>query len=305
MPVTLQVTNGPFAGKRIFVARGQIAKIGRTEWADISFPADSAMADIHFEVHADAPSCSLRDTSGGIGTLVNGAPATDVTLHSGDTVSAGQTSFSVMVDGEAVPAATASKASTPVSAAPAAEPEPTGPQTAMDYCRPLKMSDAAKELLTEDLTPEDYLSLVIEKELYPDALRFLAFWLPRPVAVGWACDCVEQLLSGTLKATDEAALKAARVWSKEPNQSNCRLAEKSATETGYNGPSCWLALAAFWSGDSLAPSDLQAVPPSEGLTAEAITGALMMAATQNFPTKAIDRYREFLKNGRELNAKTN
>ena len=58
-------------------------------------------------------------------------------------------------------------------------------------------------------------------------------------------------------------------------------------------------MAAFWSGDSLAPPEMTPVPPAEGLTAEAITGALMVSATSGKPVEAIDRYKAFLETGRK------
>lgn len=297
MPVTLQVTSGHSTGRRIHVARGQLAKIGRTEWADFSFPNDAVMADIHFVIKAEGADCSIRDSSGGIGTLVNGEPVTETALHTGDTVTAGQTVFSVEVEGESAPSPAADAVVTESS--PTVNDGPPRPPDAADYCRPLKMSDAAKALLADGMMPADYLNLITEKELFLDAVRFLAFWLPRPVAVAWGCDCVQQAFEGKLAPKDQMALDAARSWSKEPNQSNCRTAEKLANETGLSGPASWLALAAFWSGDSLVPADLSPVPPGEGLTSEAIAGSLMLAAIADDPGKAPEKYRAYLDAGRQ------
>jgi predicted component of type VI protein secretion system len=300
MPVTLHVTNGPSTARKIYVARGQILKIGRTEWADVSFPNDGTMADVHFEIHATGPACLIRDTSDGLRTLVNGAPVSEANLHTGDAVVAGETTFSVAVEGESAPVRPADQAasaptatSTPKSKSPPPDP------VAADYCRPLQLSDSAKELLKEGMKPEEYLDLVIENELYPDAVRFLAFWLPRPKAIEWGCDCVEEALAETMTPLEKSALAAARKWSKEPNESHCRAAEKAAIDTDYSGAASWLALGAFWSGDSLAPADLPPVPPGEALTAEAITGALMLAATHGKAHQAFDRYRSFLRIGQQ------
>jgi len=79
-----------------------------------------------------------------------------------------------------------------------------------------------------------------------------------------------------------------------------RAAGATAEATEFNGPPSWAALAAFWSGGSLAPPELPEVPPGEALTAQAITGALMMAATHGDPLKAADRYRGFLEEGKKL-----
>ena len=95
MPVTLRVTSGPSTGRKVHVARGQIAKFGRTEWADISFPNDSGrnVADLHFVIHEDGPTTVIKDSSGGVGTHVNGTAITEAMLHTGDVVTAGETDF--------------------------------------------------------------------------------------------------------------------------------------------------------------------------------------------------------------------
>lgn len=296
MPVTLQVIKGPSMGRKVHVARGQVARIGRTEWADIPFPNDAGMADIHFVIHEDGPHCVLKDFSEGIGTLVNEVPVTEVQLHSGDKVTAGTTVFSIAIDGEAVPTV-ASR-----SAAADDQKDDTTPKIplAIDYGRRLKLSDPAKELLTENLVPIAFINLLIEKELYPDALRFLAFVLPKPIAINWGCDCVEQVFPRTLTALEQRAFDAAKAWADDPSQTNCRAAESAATDTDYSGAPGWLALSAFWSGDSLAPVDLPPVPPDETLTAVALTGALAMATALGPPSQTNARYQDFLSTGRNL-----
>ena len=155
--------------------------------------------------------------------------------------------------------------------------------------------------LLAGMAPAKFLDLLVKNELFPDALRFLAFWLPRPAAVSWGCDCVEQMFAGKAGALDQARLQdAARTWSNEPNEKNCRAAEQAAIETDYSGAPGWLALGAFWSGDSLAPADLPPVPPGEALAVEAITGALTMAATCGDSRLVADRYRAFLNTGRSM-----
>ena len=44
MQLTLQITAGPHAGRKVLLRSGQIARIGRTEWADFSFPRDADLA---------------------------------------------------------------------------------------------------------------------------------------------------------------------------------------------------------------------------------------------------------------------
>lgn len=298
MSVTLNIISGPSIGRRIFIRRGQIAKVGRTERADFSIPGDSDMVEVHFAIETVGPRCLIRNLSDAAETLVNGAAVSQARLQTGDTVTAGQTAFQVTVEGDPTPGREEDEEDADAASSPPNRP-PAPPQAA-DYCRPLKMTDPANDLLQDGMSPGDYLSLLIEKELYPDALRFLAFWLPKPVAVGWGCDCVQEVTGGKLATADQAALSAARAWAKAPTEPNRRAAESAATQTQFSGPASWLALGAFWSGGSLAAPDLPPVPPPEALTAEALTGSLMMVATQNEPMKATNRYQTFLRTGQQL-----
>ena len=45
-------------------------------------------------------------------------------------------------------------------------------------CQQLELEEEAKQLLNPETSPSDYLRLLIEKNQYPDAIRFLAMALP-------------------------------------------------------------------------------------------------------------------------------
>ena len=62
-------------------------------------------------------------------------------------------------------------------------------------------------------------------------------------------------------------------------------------------PAGCAAMAAFWSGGSLAAPDQPLVPPPENLTGTAVTGALIQAALLNQPEKFADTLRQFLNVG--------
>ena len=105
MSILLKITAGPCKGTKILVPRGQSAHVGRTRWADHSLPDDTRLADVHFIIDYEGPQVRIRDSSGELGTQVNGEAISELYLHSGDTVLAGQSTFSVIVEGEPLPAA--------------------------------------------------------------------------------------------------------------------------------------------------------------------------------------------------------
>ena len=96
----LTVTKGPGSGTRLTIRSGQVVRVGRTAWADISMPSDAEMSDVHFSLDYRAEGCRVRNLSGDAGTLVNGQEISESLLHTGDEISAGQSVFSVLVNGE-------------------------------------------------------------------------------------------------------------------------------------------------------------------------------------------------------------
>ena len=63
-----------------------------------------------------------------------------------------------------------------------------------------------------------------------------------------------------------------------------------------------MARAAGWSGGSLSPPGLPVVPPDARLTAQALTGALLLAAVFSDPKHCAANYRKFIAQGKELAA---
>lgn len=289
--LTLEATQGAAAGRTVIIRDGQTVQVGRSRWADLCLGEDAQLSEVHFELQCDWKGCRIRDLQSDSGTFVNDAKVDVAPLQSGDSVVAGSTTFAVSIEGEGQAAgeAVAGAEAAATLAAPAAQ-----------YCRDLDWSEPARQLLQEDLPPADYLDRLIAADLLPDAVRFLAAWLPKPVAVAWACDCVRSALSDSMRPTDQAALDAAEAWADQPEDSNRRAAEAAAEACDYTGPAASVALAAFWSEGSLAPPDLAPVPPPETATVKAVTSALMMAAPCGDPAQTSQRYQDFLDAGQRL-----
>jgi pSer/pThr/pTyr-binding forkhead associated (FHA) protein len=295
----LRIVGGPAQGRRIVIRRGQIAQIGRTEWADFSVGRDQTMADIHFSVEWTPAGFRVTDLKSGPGTSINDESVTSAIIHTGDQIQAGESVFQVDIEGESGEFGRApSRTSSPLAKGegPSERPSTAGP-SAIDCALHLPLSEAAQELLSADQSPSDYLQLLTDKKLFPDGIRFLAFLLPKPLAVLWCAKCVADTLGDTLSPPQRAAIQAAESWGKAPTEEHRRLAEKSVQELGTGSPAGWVALAAFWSDGSLTPEGLPELPPSPGLTSRAITAALMMVAPHGTPTLATERYRQYLAQG--------
>ena len=184
-----------------------------------------------------------------------------------------------------------------------AEPATKSGTTLRDLCERAKVGEEAKALLIDGFTPRQFLELLIGKELFLDAIRFLAYALPKREAVGWGCLCVRHSL-GTQDALKISEVHvAAERWVSNPDEENRRAAKIAVDKEGLESPSACLALAAFFSGGSIAPANLQPVAPPDHITPQVVAGAIIVSAVKNQPEKAPEKYRVFLQKGMALMAR--
>lgn len=173
-------------------------------------------------------------------------------------------------------------------------------KTATEICKPLKLEDEAKKLLRDGLTPRQYLDLLLEKQLFADAAKFLALALPKREAVWWACLCARAVLGPNLPPKLATAVQAAEKWVTDPSEDNRRATMPAAEAAEMGNPAGCAAMAAFWSGGSLAPPNVPVVPPPDHLTAHGVAGAVMLAAVLKEPEKATEKFRKFFAQGIEV-----
>jgi hypothetical protein len=117
-----------------------------------------------------------------------------------------------------------------------------------------------------------------------DALAFSAYVLPRREAVWWACQCV-RAMAPARTPEDESSLAAAENWVREPEEHRRRVALELGTSRSPRDPATWAALAAAWSGGSMAPGDY-AVQTQPHFTAKAARAAVLTALAH---VGAVDR----------------
>jgi len=169
--------------------------------------------------------------------------------------------------------------------------------TASAVCSLVELDEEAKQLLQDDAVPAQYLQRLIEQQLYPDAVRFLAVALPKREAIWWACLCTRQTLSESPSPADLRAIELAEAWVYKPTEDNRQLTMPAAEATQFKTPAGWAAVAAFWSGGNISPAVGAIVPPAEDLTGKAVIGAVMLAAVQGGADKVKANYQLFLKKG--------
>ncbi len=184
-----------------------------------------------------------------------------------------------------------------------AEPATKSGTTLRDLCERAKLKEDAKALLKDEFTPRQFLELLIGKELFLDAIRFLAYVLPKREAVGWGCLCVRQILGTQDASKISEAHMAVERWVSNPDEANRRAAKVAADKEGLESPSACLALAAFFSGGSIAPANLAPVAPTDHITPQIVAGAIIVSAVKDQREKAPEKYRAFLQKGMALMAR--
>lgn len=115
------------------------------------------------------------------------------------------------------------------------------------------------------------------------AIAYCAYLLPRRDAVWWAVHCVANV--ETLTAAERECLELARHWALKPEEARRRKALEKGLETSARLSGAWVALAAGWSGGSIAPADAPPLPAAPSATPQAVRGALLSAATRLAPDK--------------------
>jgi len=132
------------------------------------------------------------------------------------------------------------------------------------------------------------------------AARLGGFALPRREAVWWAAMCTAHTALPDQPDLEVKAREAAEHWVRQQQDATRREAMALARQAGFKAPESWAAVAAFWSGDSMAPPDQPAVPPAPHLAGTAVAGAVALASVRRDPALRPGRLERFLVSLREI-----
>lgn len=168
-------------------------------------------------------------------------------------------------------------------------------KTAQEVCKLFPLGDESKALAKDGQTPKQLIDLLAEKQQWPDAIKLLAHALPKREAVWWACLVARQTYGTTnVPPKIAAAIAAAEKWVSDPSENNRQATFPAAEAAELGNPAGCAAIAAFWSGGSLAPPTAPVVPPGELLTAHGVSGGIVLAAVMNEPQKSAEKFKKFL-----------
>ena len=167
-------------------------------------------------------------------------------------------------------------------------------KTATEVSALYELDEKTASLLTDGLSPSQFLTLLIENNKYSDAVHFMAFALPKREAAWLACLAAQSTLSDDSPKTDTEAVEKAEKWVYQSTEQNRQLAMTAAETAGFNTSAGFAAAAVAWSGGSLTAPESPEVPPPDDLTAKAVWAAMTLSAFLREPAKAQERYHTFL-----------
>jgi hypothetical protein len=179
-------------------------------------------------------------------------------------------------------------------------PETQTHKTAAEWAAIAELADDARQLAASASDPRSFAETLSRGTYHVDSVRLLAHLLPKREAVLWAWSCAKSSVPANPPAALARSLAATEKWIGQPNDENRRAAMAAAQEAELGTPAGAAGLAAFLSGNSLAPVGAQPVPPAEFLAAKAVAASIMLAAVASEPEKAAAKFGDFLVRGFEV-----
>lgn len=152
------------------------------------------------------------------------------------------------------------------------------------------------------VTVEDAVARLEAAKFTAEAVRVLAHALPKREGVWWACMCAGSTQPADLPEHDRQALETAELWVRRQRDDVRRAAMAHAEAAGMMTAEAWCGIAAFWSGDSLAPLGKPAEPPLPFQPGTAIAAGVILASVRGNGRRLAERMKRFLDSGRDIAA---
>jgi hypothetical protein len=133
-----------------------------------------------------------------------------------------------------------------------------------------------------------------------EAVRVLAHALPKRESVWWACMCATATAPSDLPEADQRAQQNAEQWVRRQTDDLRQAAMECAETGGCLTAEAWTGIAAFWSGDSIAPPGQPPIAPLPHQAGSAVAAAVSLAAVRGDGKQYPERLRRFLGSGRDI-----
>lgn len=175
------------------------------------------------------------------------------------------------------------------------------PRTAGEICAIFSLSPEAQGLLQPEMPPADLLHALIERGLYDDAIRLLAYGLEPAQAVWWGTLCAWHVLrqQDEPRPADLAAVETILGWLEDPSEEHRYAAKRAKQEAGPGSLAGCIAQAVYFSGGSISYPGLPEVIPEDGAFGRLISTGLLNSIKSTRSTEP-QRARQFLHFGIEV-----
>lgn len=140
------------------------------------------------------------------------------------------------------------------------------------------------------MIPELYFDRLRTAGRLQDAVFFLGQALPRRESVSWSARSVRDIVAGSqAPRPDVEALRATLLWTQDPSEARRRAAFEASERAADDSAARLTALAAFFSGGSIAPADCPPVLAPREAAGRFAAGAVVVAAMRSAdPTAALN-----------------
>lgn len=135
---------------------------------------------------------------------------------------------------------------------------------------------------------------------FPEAIKFVAFSLPRREGVWWAWVTAKRAAGAEPPPAVKASLEATERWISQPTDANRRVAFELAEKAELATPAGCAGAAAFFAGDSVAPPNVAAVPPGPFDCNKMIANAVILSAVIKEPVQAPEKFVQSLQQGLDV-----
>ena len=330
--LTLTIVRGDGTGTAFTVPTGEERLIGREPPAGILFASDPFVSGRHAVVTAAPDGVGIRDLNSSTGTFVNDRRVSEGRMFDGDELRIGETALRVSVErtpAAASPVAAGAAAGAAASAAAGAAAGAAVVDSAIESAKQEPSADpdddlhegtgfrdspgtlarrygVADEFATvarhaDDDTPyARVVEALLEEQDYPAAIRMLGHGLRRRAAVAWAIGAVATALGDDIPPEDDAHLKRAEAWVKEPSEANRRAAYDAVVDGELSRPSEFVAMGVGFSHGSIAPIGAPDVPADPKMSGRILAGVVEVACTLREPERADEHRERFIRHGLKL-----
>lgn len=174
--------------------------------------------------------------------------------------------------------------------------------TAAEICANFQLDDAARKLLRDGMNPQDFVTALIEKKRYIDAIDFMAHALPVREGIWWGCLCLQHACGDNLEPPDRIAATAAVEWLMRPTEQNRAAAKAPGLAAEPVSPAGALAMAASLTGGSIHPPELPFKPPPPFAPQGAVARAVKLASIKGDPVLIAKMQRSYVELALEVAA---